>query len=209
MLGLGEKRILLKICHAYHVVLFGYTVPEGWLHACSAEEEGIKVNPIELSQFVDFIKCDKLQTESFVIGTNQCKCFLWVQCAITIPNICLLSRRIGWRGMILLSVIKEFKVVLYGSTENWKVVMNFDSKVFNIWTVYVFLLLTLCAFFITRNGVFMRTENRWRKWKKIKYNRINTARTVIDVIISVHEKCSHMLTRKDLIVYESLLVYRV
>ncbi|CAN6547040.1 unnamed protein product [Malus baccata var. baccata] len=36
-----------------------------------AEEEGIKVNPIELSQFVDFIKCDKQQTESFVIGTNQ------------------------------------------------------------------------------------------------------------------------------------------
>lgn len=158
MLGLGEKRILLKICHAYHVVLFGYTVPEGWLHACSAEEEGIKVNPIELSQFVDFIKCDKLQTESFVIGTNQCKCFLWVQCAITIPNICLLNWRIGRRGMILLSVIKEFEVVLYGSTENWKVVMNFDSKVFNIWTLCVFLLLTVCAFFHYKKlGVY---ENR-------------------------------------------------
>ncbi|CAB4309410.1 unnamed protein product [Prunus armeniaca] len=36
-----------------------------------AEEEGIKVNPIELSQFIDFIKCDKLQTESFIIGPNQ------------------------------------------------------------------------------------------------------------------------------------------
>ncbi|XP_075641336.1 uncharacterized protein LOC142613039 [Castanea sativa] len=36
-----------------------------------AKQEGIKVNPIELSQFVDFIKCDKLQTETFIIGPNQ------------------------------------------------------------------------------------------------------------------------------------------
>lgn len=31
------------------------------------------MNPIELAQFIDFIKCDKLHTESFIIGTNQCK----------------------------------------------------------------------------------------------------------------------------------------
>ncbi|KAJ9134917.1 hypothetical protein P3X46_032158 [Hevea brasiliensis] len=36
-----------------------------------AEQEGIKVNPIELSQFIDFIKHNKLQTESFIIGPNQ------------------------------------------------------------------------------------------------------------------------------------------
>ncbi|KAM3686600.1 hypothetical protein ACJW31_10G014200 [Castanea mollissima] len=36
-----------------------------------AKQEGIKVNPIELSQFVDFIKRDKLQTETFIIGPNQ------------------------------------------------------------------------------------------------------------------------------------------
>ncbi|XP_040985863.1 uncharacterized protein LOC121234113 [Juglans microcarpa x Juglans regia] len=36
-----------------------------------AEQEGIKANPIELSQLVDFIKCNKLQTESFIIGANQ------------------------------------------------------------------------------------------------------------------------------------------
>lgn len=45
----------------------------GLLDAGSAEQEGIKVNPIELSQFVDFIKHNKLQTESFIIGSNQCK----------------------------------------------------------------------------------------------------------------------------------------
>ncbi|GMY33632.1 pectin acetylesterase 8-like [Fagus crenata] len=36
-----------------------------------AKQEGIKVNPIELSQFVDFIKRDKLQSETFIIGPNQ------------------------------------------------------------------------------------------------------------------------------------------
>ncbi|KAA8527992.1 hypothetical protein F0562_035139 [Nyssa sinensis] len=36
-----------------------------------AEQEGIKANPIEVSQFVDFIKRNKLQTESFFIGANQ------------------------------------------------------------------------------------------------------------------------------------------
>ncbi|XP_050378347.1 uncharacterized protein LOC126795578, partial [Argentina anserina] len=37
----------------------------------SVEQEGIKVTPIELGQFIDFIKCDKLRTESFIIGPNQ------------------------------------------------------------------------------------------------------------------------------------------
>ncbi|XP_021279223.1 uncharacterized protein LOC110412870 [Herrania umbratica] len=36
-----------------------------------AEQEGIKINPIELSQFVSFIKRNKLQTETFNIGHNQ------------------------------------------------------------------------------------------------------------------------------------------
>ncbi|EEF45121.1 uncharacterized protein LOC8259119 [Ricinus communis] len=36
-----------------------------------AEQEGIKLNPIELSQFIDFIKRNKLQMESFIIGTSQ------------------------------------------------------------------------------------------------------------------------------------------
>ncbi|XP_062147234.1 uncharacterized protein LOC133854971 [Alnus glutinosa] len=36
-----------------------------------AEQEGIQANPIELSQFVDFIKRNKFQTETFIIGANQ------------------------------------------------------------------------------------------------------------------------------------------
>ncbi|KAJ7953312.1 Profilin family protein, partial [Quillaja saponaria] len=36
-----------------------------------AEQEGIKANPIELQHFIDFIKRNNLQTESFVIGSNQ------------------------------------------------------------------------------------------------------------------------------------------
>lgn len=42
--------------------------------ACSAEQEGIiKVSPIELSEFISFVKRNRLQTESFIIGQNQCK----------------------------------------------------------------------------------------------------------------------------------------
>ncbi|MBA0826754.1 hypothetical protein Goarm_011577 [Gossypium armourianum] len=37
-----------------------------------AEQEGIKISPIELSQFVNFIKRNKLQKETFMIGNNQC-----------------------------------------------------------------------------------------------------------------------------------------
>lgn len=36
-----------------------------------AEQEGIEADPIELSQFVNFIKRNNLQTESFFIGSNQ------------------------------------------------------------------------------------------------------------------------------------------
>ncbi|PSR91733.1 ATP-dependent zinc metalloprotease [Actinidia chinensis var. chinensis] len=36
-----------------------------------AEQEGIKANPMELSQFVDFVNRNKLQSESFFIGPNQ------------------------------------------------------------------------------------------------------------------------------------------
>ncbi|XVE99995.1 hypothetical protein REPUB_Repub03eG0248400 [Reevesia pubescens] len=36
-----------------------------------AEQEGVKISPIELSQFVNFIKRNNLQKEIFVIGHNQ------------------------------------------------------------------------------------------------------------------------------------------
>ncbi|CAJ2631456.1 unnamed protein product [Trifolium pratense] len=36
-----------------------------------AEQEGMKVNIIELRHFVDFVRNNKLQTESFYIGSNQ------------------------------------------------------------------------------------------------------------------------------------------
>ncbi|KAK4252611.1 hypothetical protein QN277_014361 [Acacia crassicarpa] len=36
-----------------------------------AAQEGIKANPIELNHFVDYIKHNRLQTESFIIGPNQ------------------------------------------------------------------------------------------------------------------------------------------
>ncbi|KAL6530827.1 hypothetical protein OROGR_014687 [Orobanche gracilis] len=36
-----------------------------------AEQEGIKADPIEISHFISFVKRNKLQTESFLIGPNQ------------------------------------------------------------------------------------------------------------------------------------------
>ncbi|XP_057964581.1 uncharacterized protein LOC131155448 isoform X3 [Malania oleifera] len=44
---------------------------EASFDAYSAEQEGIKADPIELSQFVDLIRCNKLQSECFFIGPNQ------------------------------------------------------------------------------------------------------------------------------------------
>ncbi|KAF5936070.1 hypothetical protein HYC85_027199 [Camellia sinensis] len=46
------------------------TISSTVLH-CLQQQEGINANPIELSQFVDFIKRYKLQSESFFIGLNQ------------------------------------------------------------------------------------------------------------------------------------------
>ncbi|XP_031247931.1 uncharacterized protein LOC116105663 isoform X3 [Pistacia vera] len=60
--------------------------------ACSAEQEGIKVNPIELSQFLDFIKQNKLRTHSFIIGPNQC---MMAQLARHLVLCCLLINLYG------------------------------------------------------------------------------------------------------------------
>ncbi|KAI3436898.1 uncharacterized protein J3R85_005935 [Psidium guajava] len=36
-----------------------------------AKQEGIKADPIQMRLFLDFLKCGKLQTETFSIGPNQ------------------------------------------------------------------------------------------------------------------------------------------
>ncbi|XP_022863185.1 uncharacterized protein LOC111383329 [Olea europaea var. sylvestris] len=41
------------------------------LLSCRVEHEGIQSDPIELSQFVGYVKKNKLQSESFFIGSNQ------------------------------------------------------------------------------------------------------------------------------------------
>ncbi|KAH9687788.1 hypothetical protein KPL70_014896 [Citrus sinensis] len=38
---------------------------------CSAEQEGMKADPVDLTEFVDFVKLNKLQTDCFFIGKNQ------------------------------------------------------------------------------------------------------------------------------------------
>uniref|UniRef100_A0A2P2KT57 Uncharacterized protein LOC101305474 n=1 Tax=Rhizophora mucronata TaxID=61149 RepID=A0A2P2KT57_RHIMU len=39
----------------------------------SAEQQGLKANPIDLSQFIEFVRRNKLQNETFIIGANECK----------------------------------------------------------------------------------------------------------------------------------------
>ncbi|TXG54595.1 hypothetical protein EZV62_019851 [Acer yangbiense] len=51
--------------------------------ACSAEQEGLKADPIEMTRFVDFIQQNKLQTGSFIIGSNELT--LTVKMSLPIP----------------------------------------------------------------------------------------------------------------------------
>ncbi|KAG5592282.1 hypothetical protein H5410_042796 [Solanum commersonii] len=41
------------------------------VYACSAEQEGIMADPTEMCELISFVKRNKLQKESFVIGQNQ------------------------------------------------------------------------------------------------------------------------------------------
>lgn len=43
---------------------------------CRAEQEGIDLYPVELKQFIDFMRRGNLPTETFVLGSNQCKVFV-------------------------------------------------------------------------------------------------------------------------------------
>ncbi|XP_052735026.1 uncharacterized protein LOC108344787 isoform X2 [Vigna angularis] len=54
-------------CYCY-IIFFN---PKAKVVVTFAAQEGIKANPIELSNFMDFIKQNKLHTELFVIGSNQ------------------------------------------------------------------------------------------------------------------------------------------
>jgi hypothetical protein len=43
-----------------------------------AKQEGIDIYPVDLKQFIDFMRCGNLPTETFVLGSNQCKSlFVW------------------------------------------------------------------------------------------------------------------------------------
>lgn len=55
------------------VLLLGTLVLKFILFTYSAEQEGIKADPIEVSQFISFVKRNKLPMETFFIGENQCK----------------------------------------------------------------------------------------------------------------------------------------
>lgn len=39
----------------------------------SAEQEGLQADIIEISQFVNFVKRNNLQTETFLLGPNECE----------------------------------------------------------------------------------------------------------------------------------------
>ncbi|KAH7525532.1 hypothetical protein JRO89_XSUnG0080600 [Xanthoceras sorbifolium] len=67
----GPSRLLSTMYDFFFFFLIIFTELKVDFGACSAEQEGIKADPIELTQFVDFIKQNKLQTGSFIIGSNE------------------------------------------------------------------------------------------------------------------------------------------
>lgn len=44
-----------------------------FFYICRAEQEGIDLYPVELKQFIDFMRRGNLPTDTFVLGSNQCK----------------------------------------------------------------------------------------------------------------------------------------
>ncbi|XP_062026245.1 uncharacterized protein LOC133742578 isoform X1 [Rosa rugosa] len=79
------------------------------------EQEGIKVNAIELSQFIDFIKCDKLHTESFIIGPNQLS---WTDIVTSIHENwfcarCMNTSKPAGEGAIVMQTATFILVALY------------------------------------------------------------------------------------------------
>ncbi|GLT81044.1 hypothetical protein SLA2020_524520 [Shorea laevis] len=53
------------------LINYDRTAPSRLLSTIAEQEGKVKVSPIELSEFISFVKCNKLQTESFIIGQNQ------------------------------------------------------------------------------------------------------------------------------------------
>lgn len=75
---------------------------------CSAEQEGNTANPIELSQFVNFMKRYNLQSETFVIGPNECKLYyLWLSSPI---SLCCYS---SINKIFLALILKSVKASLW------------------------------------------------------------------------------------------------
>lgn len=114
--------IKLNTCHEKpsirrDVILFCYVL-KGSLYTCSAEQQGIKVDPTELTQFIDFVKRNKLQTESFIIGPNECKLYFVCVYLSCIRFICI---NFWGSGKFTLS-IGGCQVVFYGNAETLKVV---------------------------------------------------------------------------------------
>lgn len=54
----------------------------------SAEQEGIDLYPVDLNQFIDFMRRGNLPTETFVLGSNQCNVCLLISFAWRVFVVC-------------------------------------------------------------------------------------------------------------------------
>lgn len=61
----------MGLCHLFCLVVDSNV--EVYDGACSAEQAGIKADPMELTPFLDFVKHNKLEMGNFIIGTKECK----------------------------------------------------------------------------------------------------------------------------------------
>ncbi|XP_016717152.1 uncharacterized protein [Gossypium hirsutum] len=84
-----------------------------------AEQEGIKISPIELSQFVNFVKCNKLQKETFMIGNNHFEADKWMTDMVTSIHEnwfcarCLNASKSAGEGAIVMLTSVFLLVALY------------------------------------------------------------------------------------------------
>lgn len=76
---------------------------------CRAEQEGIDLYPVELKQFIDFMRRGSLPTETFVLGSNQCKSLFFFFFCLESVVLCV----------VLIIWLENFVDIITSVHENW------------------------------------------------------------------------------------------
>lgn len=83
-----------------------YSITSFKLHCVtySAAQEGIKEDPTELSQFIGFVKRNKLQSETFFIAHNECElccCYFKIHTYVPFSFVSCLLLALIYSGIVL------------------------------------------------------------------------------------------------------------